>query len=364
MRRALFILVAVALLAGMLVMPASASNHDTQTVTHVVRPGDTLARLARQYCTTWQAIYAANRTAIGPNPDILRPGIVLRVPANCGIPVPPPSGVYDRGPSLLARDTAAGDIYTVAFGDTLYSVARRFGLTVDRLAAANGIRNPDRIYGGQKLTIPGLGPGPVGPFITITSPAAQAVLPATFTVSGEGGGLFEGEVVVRAEDRAGRVLALQPTILQGLDVVAGGTGTYDGKIVAYSTSPRDGSIVASASVLVTFTPEVSAPFIKISCPTPGSTLPPTFVVNGRGGGLFEGSLIVRAEDSAGHVLAEQPTILQGVEVGAGGTGSYWVELTVNVSSPTAGKIVAYAPSPSGVGNLAYTSVAVTFKPAP
>lgn len=43
--------------------------------------------------------------------------------------------------------------YTVRRGDTLTAIARRFGTTVARLAADNGIKNPDRIYAGQRLTV-------------------------------------------------------------------------------------------------------------------------------------------------------------------------------------------------------------------
>ncbi|WP_308439072.1 LysM peptidoglycan-binding domain-containing protein, partial [Streptomyces longispororuber] len=50
--------------------------------THVVRPGETLASLARRYRVPggWQALYAANRQAVGPVPDRLEVGTVLVVP--------------------------------------------------------------------------------------------------------------------------------------------------------------------------------------------------------------------------------------------------------------------------------------------
>lgn len=44
--------------------------------------------------------------------------------------------------------------YVVAPGDTLSSIATRFGTDMDTLAAANGIDNPDRIAVGQPLIIP------------------------------------------------------------------------------------------------------------------------------------------------------------------------------------------------------------------
>ncbi len=44
--------------------------------------------------------------------------------------------------------------YTVAPGDTLFSIARRFGTTTGSIAALNGITNPDAIAPGTVLRIP------------------------------------------------------------------------------------------------------------------------------------------------------------------------------------------------------------------
>jgi len=58
--------------------------------------------------------------------------------------------------------------HVVLKGETLYSIARRYGTTVQSFMAVNNIANPDWIYAGQKLVIPGCdgdgpgnGPGPV-----------------------------------------------------------------------------------------------------------------------------------------------------------------------------------------------------------
>lgn len=52
--------------------------------------------------------------------------------------------------------------YTVRRGDTLWEIGTRNCVSVKALAAANGIRNPNRIYPGQQLVLPGsAGRGPV-----------------------------------------------------------------------------------------------------------------------------------------------------------------------------------------------------------
>lgn len=54
-----------------------------------------------------------------------------------------------------------GFTYCVQWGDTLYSIARRFHVTIDAIVQANGLANPNFIRAGQVLIIPGVPePGP------------------------------------------------------------------------------------------------------------------------------------------------------------------------------------------------------------
>jgi LysM repeat protein len=57
---------------------------------------------------------------------------------------------------------AEGKVHKVKRGETLYSIARRYGTTVNAIVKANGIRNRNRIYVGQRLSIPGRGGGSKG----------------------------------------------------------------------------------------------------------------------------------------------------------------------------------------------------------
>jgi LysM repeat protein len=59
--------------------------------------------------------------------------------------------------SVVAPAFAAPDgstVYIVKRGDTLYRIARSYGVNVWAVARANGITNPNRIYAGQRLVIP------------------------------------------------------------------------------------------------------------------------------------------------------------------------------------------------------------------
>lgn len=45
-------------------------------------------------------------------------------------------------------------IYVIQRGDTLSRIAKRYGVTVEKLVVANNIKNPNRIYAGQTIKIP------------------------------------------------------------------------------------------------------------------------------------------------------------------------------------------------------------------
>jgi murein DD-endopeptidase MepM/ murein hydrolase activator NlpD len=69
-------------------------------------------------------------------------------------------------PAPAASAQAEGPLYIVEAGDTLSAIARTFGVSVEALAAANGISDPSTIFPGQQLVIPGY-PGVSGVLRTL-----------------------------------------------------------------------------------------------------------------------------------------------------------------------------------------------------
>jgi len=95
--------------------------------THTVAPGDTLFSIARRYGTTVEELMRLN----GLESFLIQVGQVLRLP-----------------------EKAQGErVHQVAPGDTLFSIARRYGTTVEELMRLNGLTSPD-LQVGQVLKLP------------------------------------------------------------------------------------------------------------------------------------------------------------------------------------------------------------------
>jgi N-acetylmuramoyl-L-alanine amidase len=106
-----------------------------------VRSGDTLTSLAARYGTTPWALAQNNRINDSNHIEI---GQVLRVPGG-----PPVSS------AVPGSGTGSSRTVTVALGQTLTSIASRYGLTVAQLVAANGLAHPDLVQAGSRLIVPG-----------------------------------------------------------------------------------------------------------------------------------------------------------------------------------------------------------------
>lgn len=116
---------------------------------HVVQWGENLASIADRYGVTVAAIAQANGIS---NADYIYIGQQLIIPNAAMMGVPQPA-VGPGGPVA-----SPGSSYMVRYGDTLTSIALRYGTTVNELMAANGLQD-SAIYIGQNLVVPGQGAG-------------------------------------------------------------------------------------------------------------------------------------------------------------------------------------------------------------
>ena len=117
-----------------------------------IQRGDTLSGISQRLGTTVDALMKANPQI--KNANLIYAGQQLNLPGS--------SDSFQSAPS------ASGGKYTVRSGDTLSAIGKRFGVSYQSIASANGIANPNLIYAGQQLTIPGAGGGTSSPTPTPT----------------------------------------------------------------------------------------------------------------------------------------------------------------------------------------------------
>jgi lipoprotein-anchoring transpeptidase ErfK/SrfK len=119
-----------------------------------VRRGDTLTGIAARHGVSLSRLAAANGLRVNA---WVYTGQRLTIPGRTSSPTAPASGT-----------TTGGGTYVVRPGDTLIGIARRYGVSVSRLAARNGLYWNSWVYVGQRLAIPG------STSVANTSPSASS----------------------------------------------------------------------------------------------------------------------------------------------------------------------------------------------
>lgn len=98
------------------------------TLTYTVAPGDVLYTIARNYNSTVDNILKFNNI---PDPDtIIEDQKII-------IPLSPPEAI----------------IYTVRKGDTVYTIAKKYGTVMKNIIDYNYLTPPYVIYPGQQLVV-------------------------------------------------------------------------------------------------------------------------------------------------------------------------------------------------------------------
>jgi LysM repeat protein len=135
-RRQLSLLwILVAILTVTVWQPVQAAP--TANTTYIVQPGDSLTRIAARYGVSVSQLAAANGLRWS---SWVYAGQRLTIPGNAPLnPAPAPSG----------------STYVVRRGDTLTSIAARYGVSVSQIATLNGLHWNSWVYVGQRLAIPG-----------------------------------------------------------------------------------------------------------------------------------------------------------------------------------------------------------------
>jgi len=137
MRRISYIPLAVILIGALLTAtPVFAQSGSQGNVVHTVAWGETLFSIARQHGTTVSLISQANNLT---DPTRIYAGQRLIIPTDY----------------VPAAPADVGATHTIARGENLYRIALKYGVTVKALVELNGLYNADQVMAGQQLTIPG-----------------------------------------------------------------------------------------------------------------------------------------------------------------------------------------------------------------
>ena len=113
-------------------------NRGSSNVTYVIKRGDTLSQIAARYGTTVNTLARLNNIR---NINLIYAGQILSIPSNS-------SNAYQE-----ELHDCGHTLYTVKYGDTLTAIARKYNVTVDSIVSLNQIANPNMIYVGQILRI-------------------------------------------------------------------------------------------------------------------------------------------------------------------------------------------------------------------
>jgi LysM repeat protein len=135
---------------------------------YLVVSGDTLGKIAKAHGVTVKALEAAN-----PGVDPKK----LKIKQKLTIPAPTQSAAPDATSNAqMAMGGTGGETYVVKSGDTLSKIAKKHGVSLKALRAANAsIASTDHIKVGEQLTIPAK--GETAPTATTTDTSAPPVVP-------------------------------------------------------------------------------------------------------------------------------------------------------------------------------------------
>lgn len=182
--------------AAPVVLASSAESAAPAGTRYTIMPGDTLSGIAARNNTTVAALRAMNNL----RSDTVRVGDFLLLP----VTAPAPNGLTAAATSSVASvqtpaaaTTTSGPAtrnvtHTVASGETLGGIARRYGVTVGAIALANSISDPTRIRPGQELTVPGATAAAAGPTPAPRVPQSATMPTFNQTLPPVGGDLDAG----------------------------------------------------------------------------------------------------------------------------------------------------------------------------
>jgi len=148
-----------------------------------------------------------------------------------------PAKPFKTGPSVA--DSGTGDLHTVATGDTLFSLGRKFGISPYAIADANGLPHNAQLVLGQKVRIPA--GGEAAPVVAAAKPAA----PKTTTAAAGTMPAATGEEAA-GQKTAANTGAAAPEPIPGSDQAADASATNPPAAAETGQQVAEGAPIAGA----------------------------------------------------------------------------------------------------------------------
>ncbi len=152
---------------------------------------------------------------------------------------------------------AQGSTHVVAPGENLFRIALQHGITVEALAAANGITDPTRIYVGQVLVVPG--PAQSQPAQPAANPVPASAAPVYYTVQpGETLNIIAQKFGISWRDLATANSIVNPNhITAGQQLVIPGSTSPAGSATVPDAASNPPAAVAPPTVAPTSQPDAA-----------------------------------------------------------------------------------------------------------
>jgi len=137
--------------------------------TYIVQPGESLYDIAKQHGASLRELISYNRI---PVPYTAYPGQILHIPMSeqglnaedndaCLPPDTPIAAekppAFDKAPKERPGTPEENVIHIVQPGETLYSIAKKYNVSAEKVIRLNNIMRPDLVYPGLLMEIPAEG---------------------------------------------------------------------------------------------------------------------------------------------------------------------------------------------------------------
>ena len=258
--------------AVMLAAPAAASAY----FVHVVGPGESLSSIAAQDGLSVAALAAAN--GLSPDTQLLA-GSTIQIPPQGATVVTPATATEATGSTssgdgdldadqagssaTVPTSTSTSGSYVVQPGDTLSAIAARSGVSVDALAAANGLNPNSFLLIGTVLHLSGSSGS------SVSSGSSGTIVPVSDTTSSSGSGSY----VVQAGDTLSAIAARSG---ESVDALAAANGLNPKQFLITGTVLRVASGSGSTTDVSMSSTSSAAGSQPVGAPAQGTPTDPPY----------------------------------------------------------------------------------------